>query len=167
MSRPADADPVALDLRRLRKWTATLEDEARSLAWAKERPWRRETHLWVESGLPVVDLHDLDVRLARQLAQDLDFNELQGGAICFITGRGKHSVSGRSALREAVSGVLQARAQEEGWQLRPAGAGRLILVTDGAMAPAHTSGRLSPVFWLGVVAFLALASWLCLGAPGR
>lgn len=155
------------DLARLADSLGELEASARGLSWADERPWRRETHLWLEQGLPVVDLHDLDVKHARRLLQLVDLEGLQGGAICFITGRGRHAISGRSALREAVSGILAARAAREGWQLRPQGSGRLVLVTDPDRAPAAASGRLGPTFWLAVAAFLALALWLCLGAPGR
>lgn len=155
------------DLARFHDALGEVEASASGLSWARERPWRRETHLWQEQGLPVVDLHDLDVKHARRLLRSLDLEALESGAVCFVTGRGRHAISGRSALREAVTGILADRAAREGWELRPQGAGRLVLVTDPERAPSVASGRLGPLFWLAVAGFLALALWLCLGAPGR
>ncbi len=158
--------PAGADLKRLSAALAKLERSSRDLAWAEERPWRRKSHLWLEGDLVVVDLHDLDVKHAKRLVDQVPFDKLQSGAICFITGRGRHSVSGKSAIRNAISGILGGIARRRGWRLSPAGPGRLHLVLDEARAPAAASGQLGPLFWIGVLGFFGPAAWLCLGAPG-
>ena len=147
-----------------------MESVARSQRWDDERPWRASTHSWIESGLLVVDLHDLGakgskmlVRLAVELARDPG---LEGGAICFVTGRGRHS-RGKPVLGGLVGKhLLDAASDEEVWSVHPLGAGRVALVTDPDKAPARARNQLGVGFWLMVAGFVAAALWACLGTPG-
>ena len=154
------------DLPRLQRALRPVEREAATLPWAHERRWTTSTHVWLEGGLPVVDLHDLGVQAAR-LAVDCVAEEAEGGqagaleagAVCFVTGVGRRSV-GPPKLGTAVAAALGHVARRRGWQHGPLSAGRMILVMDPARAPARATGRLGWPFWLGLLAFGLLASAL-------
>lgn len=134
----------------------------------------------------VLDLHDLSTGLAVRAVERVAAlaQSLEGGAVVLVTGRGRHSVSGRSALRSAVRAVLVELARSRGWDVHPLGPARLALVVDRGRAPAHVTGRLGWGCGLGVLAFvvasawafppsavvlvpLALAGWWFLREPGR
>ena len=156
------------DDRRIRKRMDSIEREARSLRWAAERPWKRESHIWIEDGLPVVDLHDLNVKLARGAVRATVeiASELQCGAVCFITGRGRHSM-GPPALRGMVASELRHACQESpAWSQRAGHAGRWMLITDPARAPRVATGQLGPAFWTMLILFACLAFWALVGLPG-
>ena len=138
------------ELHRVRSSLAEVARRSRDLPWGKERPWRPETHVGVEGGIVVVDLHDLSVRLGVMATEQVLDTELDGGAVVFITGRGRHSV-GPSRLRQAVLDRLLEQAGERGWQVRPQGPGRVLVVTDPERAPATAAGRLPALFWLVVL----------------
>lgn len=167
------------DTARLRRALAPVQAAATRLPWADERRWTGQSHVWDEGGLPVVDLHDLSVKLARQAVDAVAgaAPELSAGAVCFVTGRGTHSL-GPARLGRAVSGALGHVARAHGWRhglLRP---GRQVLIFDPRRAPAAATGRLGWPFWLGlalfgaaatfawppagllVLAFFALAAWI-------
>lgn len=112
--------------------------------------------------MPVVDLHDLSIKLALQAVESIASTPLQGGAVHLVTGKGNHSIDGRSRLREAVGERLDELAVSEGWAVRVPMVGRFTLLTDLEAAPPAAAGRLEPVFWIGLVVFLALA---CYAAP--
>ena len=76
------------DLERLRKALAQVEVASRRLPWAKQSPWKLTTHVWNENDVPTIDLHDLSVRLGRQVIESLDTIELDAGALRLITVRG-------------------------------------------------------------------------------
>ena len=151
------------DLQRLRGALGPVEALARKQPWDRERPWRASTHVWLEDGVVVVDLHDLKVKPAKAavdavVAAALDV-AVEGGAVVFVTGRGKHS-SGRAVLPEVVLRKLAAASRERlVWRAVPL-SGRVVLVTDPSRAPARYRSGLGVVFWLGVAGFVALAVWL-------
>ncbi|MCB9778857.1 MAG: hypothetical protein H6742_09860 [Alphaproteobacteria bacterium] len=146
------------DLDRLATALAPVQAHARGLRWARERPWRTDTHLWREGPLPVVDLHDLDAKTCKQALDGIVAvgAALDAGAVVLITGVGKHRPGG-GALGQIVTGRLGMQADERGWQLAPKGRGRFVLIIDPARAPASATGRLGPLFWLGAIAFAAAA----------
>jgi hypothetical protein len=149
------------DLPRLQRALRPVEREAADLPWADERRWTTSTHVWLEGGLPVVDLHDLGVQAAR-LAVDCvarEAAEIEAGAVCFVTGVGRRSL-GPPKLGRAVGAALGHVARQRGWQHGPLSPGRLVLVIDPARAPARATGRLGPLFWLALLAFGLLASVL-------
>lgn len=148
------------DLRRLSDALAPIEPKADKLPWAAERPWRTDSHIWQEGGVPTVDLHDLGPALARQIVAILaeEGEGIASGAVCLITGRGRHSV-GRAVLPQVVGDALHDAAQTHGWRVRQGAAGRIILITNELTAPRAATGALGPLFWLGVAAFAALATW--------
>ena len=163
------ADNKANDVTLIQAELSAIEEQAPTLRWYKERPWRAQTHVWFESGMPVVDLHDLNMRLARQTVRATltTHSELHCGAVCFITGRGRHSV-GPPALRGMVAAELQkACDQHSEWQHRPGHAGRWMWVFDASRAPRVATGQLGPLFWLMVVLFIGLAIWALVGLPGQ
>jgi hypothetical protein len=134
-----------------------LEEKAQSLPWAKQRSWTMATHIWMESGLLTVDLHDLSVRLAMGVVtQVVSVGEQSHmGAVCFISGRGRHSM-GRSSLRDAVHRQLSDLCGRNGWQMRVPSPGRLMLIIDPSKAPSIATGGLGLGFWmLAILFFLA------------
>lgn len=150
---------MSRDLQRLARQLGHLEDKARSLEWNAQRPWRPQTHIWTEKLVPMVDLHDLSIRLALEALEGVVevAGEMDCGAVCLVTGRGRHSVDGRSRLREAVQEEAHSLCRERGWVCRDSQPGRLILVMDAARAPAWASGGLGLAVWIGIAAFLGLA----------
>jgi hypothetical protein len=148
------------DLRHLSEALSHIEPEADKLPWASERPWRTDSHLWAESGVPTIDLHDLGPALARKVVAVLaeQGEGLETGAACLITGRGRHSI-GRAVLPGVVGVALQEVAQTHGWRVRQGAAGRIILITNERVAPRGATGALGPGFWVGVALFAALATW--------
>ena len=146
-----------------------VEQSSTTLKWASERPWNRQSHVWLESGLPVVDLHDLNMRLARKAVRaTLEVaDELRCGAVCFVTGRGRHSM-GPPALKGMVAAELR-RACEENpeWSQRAGHAGRWMWIIDPKRAPRVATGQLGPAFWIGILLFIALSIWALLGFPGH
>ena len=109
----------------------------------------------------MIDLHDLNVRVARsavhqaiQVAPDIST-----GAICLVTGRGRHSM-GPPALRGMVASELRKACKaHDKWRHRPGHAGRWMLISDPARAPRIATGELGPLFWIGILLFVALAFW--------
>ena len=153
------------DIPLLRRSLEDVETRAKSLSWSERRPWKTTTHVWSEHDLPVIDLHDLNVRLARSAVRRLiDIApRMSAGAICLITGRGRHSM-GPPALRGMVASELRKACEAEPeWRQRPGHAGRWMLITDPARAPHIATGELGIWFWIGMVLFLALAFWAFLG----
>ena len=148
------------DVRHLQHSLERVAREARRLSWAKERPWAPDTHVWAEGALPVVDLHDLSVKLALKVVERaIDVQGgLQSGAVSFITGVGRHSTSGSAQLHPAVGGYLAqacAAHAEAGWSFRADGPGRFVLIIDPERAPADVQTSLPQGFgWL----LLALAA---------
>lgn len=154
------------DVDRLRLALAEIERSAAELPWARERPWRARTHVWAEPGLPVIDLHDLDVRLAGlALACAAEVGDsLASGSICLVTGRGRHSIGG-GKLGPAVRSELRRLCADHGWEWRPGPPGRLLLIADRERAPAAATGRIGAGTWLLLALFVAAAIYACLGAP--
>ena len=151
------ADPLP----RLRAAVSAQAAAAASLPWAATRRWRPETHLAINDGQPVVDLHDLSVALGVEVVERLiTASAAEGfGSMLLITGRGKHNADQRSPLREAViAAVDELRKERPGLTLRAAGPGRIVLVWDSARAADMAVGRLGWAFWAGVLAFVLLAT---------
>ncbi|MCP4805067.1 MAG: hypothetical protein GY913_22410 [Proteobacteria bacterium] len=147
------------DLARLARALDGIEDDAKSLSWNAERPWKPSSHLWVEGHVPVVDLHDLSIKLALEVTERVIqiAEELESGAVHFITGRGKHAIDGRSRLREAVGEVLLEATEDREWDLREPRAGRITLIVDAEVVPPAAKGSLDWWVWGILAAFLALA----------
>jgi hypothetical protein len=147
------------DVDRLRSTLVRFEREARALPWADKRRWTSSSHVWAESGVATVDLHDLNVKLANQVVEaTLDVaTSCDGGAIVFVTGRGTHSMGGGSDLQDSVTSLLDRSCRNRGWTYHPARAGRYVIVMDPAKAPAIARSELPIGVIAGVVIFLLLA----------
>jgi len=161
---------VSRDIEQLSEVLAPIEDVARSQRWDDERPWRVATHLWVEEGLVVIDLHDLGAKAAKKLLRavlgQIQEAGMASGALAFVTGRGRHS-SGSPVLRELVGRRLHDAIQERAdWSMHVIGAGRICLVTDARRAPRKATNSLGWGFWLLVAGLAAAAIWACMGTPG-
>lgn len=146
------------DVSRLREALAPVERSARQLPWAKQRPWKVSTHVGYDAEVPTIDLHDLGARTA-DLALDQVLamaHELDAGAVCFVTGRGRHSM-GEPVLPGLVNDRLSRAAHEAGWQVTRPRAGRFTLILDGKRAPASATGALGCGFRLWLL-FVAAAS---------
>lgn len=147
------------DVDRLRAALAGVEEEAKSLPWANDRGWRAASHVWIEHGAPTIDLHDLNVKLANQVVDAVVevAPSCESGGFVFVTGRGTHSLGGRSDLADSVASALDRHARAMAWAWHPSRAGRLVLVTDPARAPTVATGDLPIPIVVGVVAFLLSA----------
>jgi hypothetical protein len=147
------------DLERLRAALGAVEEEAKSLPWANDRLWRTASHVWIEQGAPTIDLHDLNVKLANQAVDAVVeiAPECESGGFVFVTGRGTHSLGGRSSIADALGSTLDRHARAHGWEWRPTRAGRLVLVTDRTRAPSVATGELPIPIVVGGIAFLLLA----------
>lgn len=161
---------TAADLERLASVLEPIEDIARGQRWDAERPWRVKTHLWQEHGMVVIDLHDLGAKGAKKLVRAVvdvaEAHGLDGGAVAFVTGRGRHS-AGNPVLKELVARRLQKMALDHGdWSVHVLGAGRVSLVTNPHKAPGRASNSLGWGFWLLLAGLAAAAVWACLGTPG-
>lgn len=142
------------DLERLARALLPVEEEAKGLPWAAERRWRVQSHLWMEGTAPVIDLHDLSVRLAEE-AVDRAVQvapELHAGQLVFVVGVGRNSL-GPPRLGRAVGAALDRRARPRGWRRAPGPRGRVLLILDEKRAP----GRLGLGLGLGLLAFALLA----------
>jgi hypothetical protein len=149
------------DVGRLRAALEAVEQEAKTLPWANDRRWSVATHLWTEHDAPTIDLHDLNVKLAVAAVEaivDVAPSCASGGLV-LVTGRGTHSLGGRSDLHDAVASALDRHCRSNGWQWRAGRAGRLVLVTDEARAPAILTGTLPWPLVAGALVFLGLALW--------
>ncbi|MAA79605.1 MAG: hypothetical protein CL916_10130 [Deltaproteobacteria bacterium] len=142
-----------------------VEERSKILKWAKTRPWRRSTHIWYESELLVVDLHDLNTKLAKEsIHQCLDtLDEFETGALCFVTGMGKNSPGNVAKNRKMVMNLLRKKARKkESWSIHSPGMGRITLVFNPDKAPRSATGQLAPElkFAIGLFAFMLVFSML-------
>lgn len=153
--KPTDIDRLAESLQ-------DVQERARGLRWAKERPWRLDTHLWFEEGIVVIDLHDLNAALAKRVlncVSEVGETLACGGALV-ITGRGRHSV-GVPVLRQAISGILRRMERDQGWRHRDVGGGRVLVVVDEGRIPGrYRAGMPVGINLFFVVFLVALASTL-------
>jgi hypothetical protein len=149
------------DIERIHAALRTLEAEADTLTWAKSRPWRVETHVFAQGALPVVDLHDLNAKLARQAVRAvLEFaEELEAGAVRFVVGRGRHSMGPGGTLGKVVRKLLKRAVAERDWRFR-SDAATLTLIVDPAKAPAAATGDLGLGFWLMMGGFAMAAGYV-------
>lgn len=158
-------EAVNHDIRTLHDALDGVEKDSKGLRWAKERPWRRSSHIWEENGLAVIDLHDLNAGLTKKIVRAVDSvsEELKAGGVVFITGVGRHSV-GVPVLRRVVSGALMRFEQQKGWRHRDVGGGRLLLVIDEARIPKFW-GQQTPsiAIWFFAVFGIAL-TWALQGS---
>ncbi len=132
-----------------------IEEGARTLSWNAERPWKVDSHTWNDLGVPFVDLHDLSIKLALQAVDIAIEQELP--AVAFVTGRGRHTIDGRSRLRDAVHEHLAGLCAERGWSWRILGPGRCVVVLDPARASSYATGALPWWTKLLIAAFAVLA----------
>ncbi|MEZ4317360.1 MAG: Smr/MutS family protein [Myxococcota bacterium] len=155
--------PLNDDLHRLAAELESVAEGARALPWAATRPWSPRTHLSSENGLPLVDLHDLSVRLALDAVRRTLDAELDTGGCTFMTGRGKHT-GGHSRLRAAVEGELLQRQSAGACRVRPVGPARFeVVLSEDRVRTARPGMGL--LFWL-FVALLGLAVFATLKRCG-
>ena len=153
------------DIRLLSDALKPIEQDAKGLHWAKERPWKCSSHLWPENGIPVIDLHDLNAKLTKRIIGCVrsETDALQTGGVVFVTGVGRHSV-GLPVLRQVVQGSLLRLERDEGWRQRDGGGGRILLVMDEARIPSFWRAQTPWLATLFFVVFFAALLW-SLNAP--
>jgi hypothetical protein len=134
------------DIERVSKSLKSVVSAAKSLDWAQGRPWTTATHIWDENGVVVVDLHDLNAKLAKAVIGELEHiaDRLVGGGLIFITGQGRHSM-GVPVIKKIATGMLIRMEGERGWRSRDLGAGRMLLVVDESRIPGRYR-RATPVW---------------------
>ena len=141
------------DLSALVKALAPVKTQAARLPWAKERRWTPKTHLGRANGLPVIDLHDLSVRLALEVIAIAQGLSLSTGGYILITGRGRHT-GGHSKLRKAVLADLEERVDAEGLTFKPLDPGRIEVVCSAERVKSARPG-MGLLFWLFVALLIA------------
>ena len=144
-----------------------VEQAARGQRWAKERPWKTQTHVRWEREMPTLDGHDLSAKLMKRALKLLldEVASLDTGAVLIVTGRGRHTLGAKGVLPQIVQGVVGRAASEQGWRLRPHGPGAWVLVVDASRAPASATAAFGWGEWLlflflGGCALLAIAATL-------
>ena len=143
------------DVRRIQHALTRIERDARKLPWNKERAWKTDSHVWVEDGMPVVDLHDLSVSLGKKVVNRVMKLTIGAGAVSFITGQGNNSI-GPGQMKSMVSSLLmKASRSNEDWSFRPDGPGRFVLITDPERAPRFAQTSLPGGFWILIAIFFA------------
>lgn len=159
MPDPPPRDPAA-DLALVGRTLRALEKPAARLPWATDRAWAVQTHVWIERDVPVVDLHDLSVKLGTRAVREVArvAPRLSAASVVFVTGHGKRRPGGESNLRTSVEDLLAELERKHGWRFHPRGDGRFVVVLDAARAPPSASTRLGTTFWVATWAFLAAAS---------
>lgn len=145
------------DLEFLSQALSHVEQRAQKLPWAKTRPWKTTSHIWLEHALPTIDFHDLGQSLAKEVLDTvvLSTEQLESGAVMLITGAGRHSLGNHAAIKTLVGEHLRELAQEREWEFSPRGPGRFILVFDPDRAPPSATGKLGWGFWVITLLFLA------------
>ena len=140
-----------------------IEDKASRLPWSNLRRWTFETHLWVEQSMLVIDLHELNVKLAKQvirktcqIATSMDY-----ACICFVTGQGNKS-EGKAKIRPMAIEVVGEIALKKGWKITSGTQGRLAIILDEERAPAVVTSKLSNTVVVGMYLFFALILFLFL-----
>lgn len=143
------------DAQHLSRVLERVQRDARKLMWHDERPWKTNTHVWAEGPMPVIDLHDLNVKLARRCVDKARKMQLKSGAVCFVTGVGNNSI-GPPKLKQTVHGMLASACEKnEDWSFRSDGPGRYVLITDPERAPAAVQTSLPSGFWFLIAAIAA------------
>ena len=140
-----------------------MERKAAALPWANLRKWTFATHVWEEQEMLVVDLHDLNVKLAKQvlkktcqLASQMDY-----GCICFVTGQGNKS-EGKPKIRPMAIEIVGEISEKKGWRISSGTQGRLSIILDEDRAPASVTSKLSKTVVLGMYIFFGLILFLLL-----
>ena len=156
---------VTHDIRLLFDALEMVEKDSKGLRWAKERPWKRESHIWEENGLPIIDLHDLNAGLTKKIVRAVESvsSDFKTGGVVFITGVGRHS-TGVPVLRRVVSGSLMRFEQTKGWRHRDVGGGRVLLVMDESRIPDFW-GQQTPSIAVWFFAIFCLAMVWALQGP--
>jgi len=152
--------PARQDIETIRALLEEIEKPARQLQWARDNPkraWTVKTHTAIERGVVTIDLHDLGQKLSRRILSICERSgpELHTGAVRFVTGRGRNSVTG-PVLREVVGNALLAQCKRHGWNMHAEGGARFILIIDAKKAPKSARGALEWPILAGGVGFLAL-----------
>ncbi len=151
----AEIRALTQDLSTLGAVLGPVEQKAKQLPWAGERPWTRSTHLGSTNGLPTVDLHSLSVRLALEVVHAVLESDLECGGAVLITGRGRHT-GGHSKLKNAVLAELERHQSTGRIAVRPLGPGRTEVIVDEARVRQSRPG-MGLLFWL-LMGLLALAA---------
>lgn len=148
------------DLHLVQAALTAIETGSQSLRWAKERPWRTDTHVWMDHGVVTVDLHDLNAAWTKKVVDGVAeiADRLGSGGLIFVTGRGRHSI-GVPVLRQVVGGRLLRFERERGWRQRDIGSGRMLLVVDEGRIPKRY--REGTPLWIAgfFLAFVIAAAW--------
>jgi hypothetical protein len=153
-------EPSQHDIERVCTQLECIEEGAKTLPWAEERRWTRESHIWLDARVVTVDMHDLNAALAKKvigLVADIA-PELQMGCIVFVTGWGRHSV-GLPVLPGVVSAALVRLERGRGWRMRTVGSGRFVLVVNEERTPATYRSNMPLGIRLFLFAFLGLLVW--------
>ena len=152
---------LALDKAKDELWD--IPRDAKALPWADQRVWAFSTHIWLEQDMLVIDLHDLNVKLARKVIKKISkqAEKWDIGCVCFVTGVGKNSTD-KAKIRPMAIGLLQDISAKKGWRLLSGTQGRLSVILDEARAPQEVTAKLSKPMMFGVYLFLGLIIFLFL-----
>lgn len=137
-----------------------IEEGAKTLPWANERVWQRDSHIWLDGSVVTIDMHDLNAALAKKVVALVAeiAAQLQMGCIIIVTGWGRHSV-GQPVLPGVVSAALVRLEHKHGWRMRTVGSGRFVLVVNEDLAPSTYRANMPLGIRLFLLVFLCLLAW--------
>jgi len=144
-------------MEKLRDELWEMERKAERMPWANQRKWTFSTHLWEEPEMLVVDLHDLNVKLAKETIRKIlrMAPSLGYACICFVTGQGNKS-DGKEKIRPMAIDVAGEISQQKGWRISSGTQGRLSVILNEDRAPAVVTSKLSKTVVIGVYIFLGI-----------
>ena len=140
-----------------------MEEKASRLPWANVRQWKFQTHMWEEGSMLVLDLHDLNVKLAKEVIKKTCqiASSMEYACICFVTGQGNKSED-KAKIRPMAIEVLGEISQRKGWRISSGTQGRVTIILDEDNAPPVVTNKLSSTVVVGIYLFLGIIVFLLL-----
>ncbi len=129
---------------RLQLLLQPLEHQAAQLPWASEKVWTTASHVRVDRGTLTVDMHELDLELARQVLEKIIASREWIGRVRIVTGRGLHSKT-LPKIRPMVIERLRQVVKHLDWE---------ILLKKGSLTLRPMGKAPTPQRWLMRFIFL-------------
>jgi hypothetical protein len=114
--RISNADATVEPIDRLQLLLSPIENMALNLPWADERSWTTSSHVRISRGTLTVDLHDLNLKLAKEILEHIISSREWIGRVRIITGRGLHSATAPK-IRPMVIDRLRQVVKQLDWEI--------------------------------------------------
>ncbi len=114
--RLAEVEVTIDPIDRLQLLLQPLEHQAAQLPWASEKVWTTASHVRVDRGTLTVDMHELDLEMARQVLEKVIASREWIGRVRIVTGRGLHSKT-LPKIRPMVIERLRQVVKQLDWEI--------------------------------------------------